>query len=527
MSNKTQKKQKYALKKWIIDWRPWAVFVASATLIAHFFSPSWHYALATLALTSSAVIIALSWRQMKLPLFVFIAAAVVGLVPETFKTIADDFSDAVDLIRKEVPASPPPASPPATQPDAKTVAVGTEAAAHAAVTDGKAEGLVAETEQDVTPTKGGTTTASENSAAPTKPGSPIAWQFANPPWPSWVWAGLLSVCLLACMVLLDKLKSGLFNVRVDEVDEADKTERTHLISGLSRVNILPADPEISLRNNNTQDEHWNKIMTFIKEYVDSTNKNNILNITKEYIQLNDIFFETDKPKMAHTDELDLVRELFDNDTEFKFYSFAKKYTEGKVTDKSHTTDKNEIIFLKIIEKSKSARSFLGAVALRSMNWFQTLRAIRILPTKNIILIPSTKSSKQMDKFVELLHLTRPLIGDGERTIQVQGLIKNCIVDIATVPPVGPPKDDASIIDVDAVDYENVKAVETKMRTALSALRAAKVKDTQIAVDITAGQKSFSVAAAIHALQHAYAITYINNDGKLKAYDCRIAILSDT
>lgn len=169
------------------------------------------------------------------------------------------------------------------------------------------------------------------------------------------------------------------------------------------------------------------------------------------------------------------------------------------------------------ENHAPLRAYVGAVALDTLKWGQTLRAIaHMTKLKRLVIIPSTSrdgkggSHRQVKEFLRLLEETF-----GPEKFQ-------STPQAAAIPPKA-----TVIVDIhSAVDYEQVAAIEQRIKKVLRDLKAQKVPDHDIVVDITAGQKSFSVAAAIHTLQHAYAISYVSNKGRTIAHDCKIALVSD-
>lgn len=118
--------------------------------------------------------------------------------------------------------------------------------------------------------------------------------------------------------------------------------------------------------------------------------------------------------------------------------------------------------------------------------------------------PMPGSETQVDAFIELLaDRLRDAAGHG---------------------PDARPLPEIHKVTLDGIDFEEYTDVVAMLNQAVSqAERTFGVSHNRICVDITAGQKVFSVAAAMVTMNRRLIFSYVNNQGKTLFYDARINI----
>lgn len=75
-----------------------------------------------------------------------------------------------------------------------------------------------------------------------------------------------------------------------------------------------------------------------------------------------------------------------------------------------------------------------------------------------------------------------------------------------------------------VDFEDYDGIAASFRSAIALARdRCGARLSEICVDATAGPKIFSIAAAVVTLNQSLVFTYVNNQGKVRAFDASVSM----
>lgn len=144
-------------------------------------------------------------------------------------------------------------------------------------------------------------------------------------------------------------------------------------------------------------------------------------------------------------------------------------------------------------------------------WQQAFRIVwdhvssnRRQPLRAILVVPSTKTSREFDVFKALLE-------DRLAEAVARTVITDPLPTIESMAPNG-------------IDYEDYNTVVDALSSAVDhAIVRYGAKHDQICVDATAGSKIFSIAAAIVTMNRKLIFSYVNNEGVPRYYDAGIEL----
>lgn len=142
-----------------------------------------------------------------------------------------------------------------------------------------------------------------------------------------------------------------------------------------------------------------------------------------------------------------------------------------------------------------AASFAG---LGLFSWQQALRAIRPhLPRlREVLVISSEQSATDFDLFAEMLQ---PMLRASGHEVTLRH-----------VTPKG-------------IDFEDFGVVYKTMRAALEHAPKSDSGGDDVCIDVTPGQKIFSIASAVATLNRGVAFGYVNGKGEVKSFDASIEV----
>lgn len=129
------------------------------------------------------------------------------------------------------------------------------------------------------------------------------------------------------------------------------------------------------------------------------------------------------------------------------------------------------------------------------------------PLRRVIVVTSEGASGSQACVNEFMELVRGRVEDA----MTRGVISRHPFDIAAIPG-------------DGINFEDYTAVFNELtRVVEAAGKDYQAKHDDICIDVTAGQKIYSVAAAVVTMNRKLIFSYVNGEGKPRFYDARIEL----
>ena len=199
--------------------------------------------------------------------------------------------------------------------------------------------------------------------------------------------------------------------------------------------------------------------------------------------------------------------------EWVFYEYKPKPKKGLILFLSPLGDKNLEIFQQYFEELKQRNASLDDIEIEVINNQRSEAANKLgswaMPTKaiqyhkdtlqKVIVITSEASSSQFPMFKEFIETLHPKLKGREKVIEIKVEPKNENIENS---------------------FEDLEGVAEAVNKAYEELEKNKIKDTII--DVTGGQKSNSIAAAVLTVLDNKEFQYISTTNyKVRAYDVRL------
>ncbi|MEZ5847268.1 MAG: CRISPR-associated protein Csx16 [Geminicoccaceae bacterium] len=145
---------------------------------------------------------------------------------------------------------------------------------------------------------------------------------------------------------------------------------------------------------------------------------------------------------------------------------------------------------------ETERSALEAV--KNFRWQQNIRALapHLGKLEHVVVITSERSDTEFDDFAAFV---RGQCARAGHAVHVHRAVRA------------------------GVDYEDYETLSSAIREAIRLARRLGADEREIVIDATAGQKIFSIAAAIATVNRNLVFTYVNNKGVVRAFDASMQL----